>query len=177
MEFEGNVCDVQFNGRSTYCMSVGTIWKSSVKSTDWCEMCVAYFVKKCSAPVAIWQGQLATANAHLHKHWIFRKFVRSTILHQFHLLKFCFCQIKELCEIFRLRPFTLWLPCPNKKNWGPIEIWHWPPGVLNDPLKKQWILRKLVRSTIFYQIGLLKFCLHHLKDLYQIYRLRLSILW
>ena len=65
----------------------------------------------------------------------------------------------------------------SKKIWGPIEIWSWPPGVLNDPLKKQWIQRKLVRSTIFYQISLLKFCLHHLKDLYQIYRLKWSILW
>ena len=65
----------------------------------------------------------------------------------------------------------------SQKIWGPIEIWSWPPGVLNDPLENQWIPRKLVRSTIFYQISLLKFCLHHLKDLYQIYRLKWSILW
>ena len=121
-------------------------------------MCVAYFVKECSVPVAIRQGRLTMANAHLCKHWIFRKFVRSTILHKFHLLKFCFCQIKELCEIFRLRPFTLWLHCPKIFE-GPLKF------VLNDPLNKQWIKRELVRSTIFQQIHLLKFYLHHFKEL------------
>ena len=176
IEFLGNLCEAPYYTNFTYWNFVFVQLQSSAKSLDWDHLL-------CDCPVqkklrAHWNLTLTTRRAQ----WPVEKTMNSKeTCGKHHFLpnkpiEILFAPFERSLSNLQTEMIHFMIGL-SKKIWGPIEIWSWPPGVLNDPLKKQWIQRKLVRSTYFYQIGLLKFCLHHLKDLYQIYRLKLSILW
>ena len=147
-EYKENLCDVPFSSKFTYWNSDCTIWKSSLKSTDWNYSFCYYPVQKKLR--AHWNSIQNTCRAQRPmENTVNTK--KTCAMHHF----LANSPIEILIVPFERALWNLQTETIHfviilcKKNWGPIEIRSRPPVVLNDPRKKQWIHRKFVRCTIF----------------------------
>ena len=135
-QYKGNLCEAPVSNKFTYWNSVCTIWKSSMNSTDWNYSFCDYPVQKKLR--AHWNLILNPCRA--------QRPMEKTVNTKETCAKRQFLTnppIEMLIVPFERALWNLQTETIHfviilcKKNWGPIEIWSWPPVVLNDPWKKQ----------------------------------------